>query len=70
MSRTDDRRLIARWDAGAPLNSFDSHERASLRRLIIAAPGYLNAKHEHHAMLVDAARELYAMDVPQAEDDQ
>ena len=56
------RGIVARYDAGTPLAAFSAAERATLRTALVSSPAYQNANHSDHAMLVQDARALYAMD--------
>lgn len=64
------RELVAKYDAGASLESFSPAERAELRQAIVAEPAYHDRHHKDHALLVADAGRLYAMDVVPAEDDE
>lgn len=66
---TDRRTVVARYDAGQPLEQFTAAERAELRQALVASPDYFDAKAPHHAMLVRDAATLYAMDAPPEADE-
>jgi hypothetical protein len=61
----DRRAIVARYDAGTPLEHFMPDERAELRAALVSTPAYFDPKHEHHSMLVADAARLYAIDCPE-----
>lgn len=63
------RELVARYDAGQPLEAFTPAERAELRQAIVAEPAYLDAGHKDHALLVQDAGRLYELDTPAGDDE-